>query len=120
MLISGRYVHMGPIILVSQFVRLFFAGVCSATGDPHYRTFDGLYFSYMGKCRYILAKDCQDNLFTVVVDNVECGLDKTVSCTKNVYVHLNNSVITLKTGSITLVDDVRVAQFPKVGQGMFL
>ncbi|MFT7798515.1 hypothetical protein Z043-102950 [Arapaima gigas] len=33
-------------------------GTCWAMGDPHYRTFDGQYFTFMGNCTYIMAKNC--------------------------------------------------------------
>lgn len=74
----------------------------------------------MGKCQYILAKDCVDNSFTVVVDNVECGSDGTVSCTKNVYVHLNGTIITLRGGGTVLIDGVRVANFPSVAESKYM
>ncbi|KAL9966350.1 hypothetical protein ACROYT_G024405 [Oculina patagonica] len=95
-------------------------GVCSATGDPHYITFDGLQFSFMGKCQYILAKDCINNSFTVLVDNVECGSDGTVSCTKNVYVHLNGTTITIRGGGTVLIDDIKVANFPSVAENYII
>lgn len=34
-------------------------GTCWAMGDPHYRTFDGYYYTFMGCCTYTMVKNCQ-------------------------------------------------------------
>lgn len=42
---------------------------CSAVGDPHYVTFDGKRYDFMGQCSYYLVKG--DN-FSIEAENIAC------------------------------------------------
>lgn len=44
-------------------------GVCTVFGDPHYKTFDGKFFSFQGSCKYQLAADCTNQSFSIRVTN---------------------------------------------------
>ncbi|XP_064364124.1 SCO-spondin-like [Dromaius novaehollandiae] len=90
------------------------AGTCVATGDPHYVTFDGRAFSFLGDCEYVLAREA-DGLFTVTAENVPCGAGG-VTCTKSVVVTLGNTVVHMLRGRDVTVNGVSVRP-PKVYSG---
>lgn len=66
-------------------------GTCSASGDPHYITFDGLWFDFQGTCIYQLVGLCQKSNdltdFQVNVQNEFRG-SKVVSYTSAVQIKL--------------------------------
>jgi hypothetical protein len=101
----------------SIFVNVLSTGTCSATGDPHYRTFDGKAYSFMGHCRYILARDCHANTFEILVENTPCGTADTVTCTKSVLVNVNgSSVVLLRGGGVVLNSKEIVLPYSSAGK----
>ena len=44
---------------------------CAVVGDPHYDTFDGRKYDFMGKCSYTLLQSDQN--FVISAQNVPCA-----------------------------------------------
>ncbi|XP_064598027.1 zonadhesin-like [Liolophura sinensis] len=75
--------------------------VCSGSGDPHYKTFDGATIHFMGICKYTLAKllDKTNKCYlNVEVKNEHRGFNKKVAYTRLVDVKIQNYVIRLHQG----------------------
>ena len=78
------------------------------SGDPHYKTFDGKHYNFMGKCEYIFAKDCsEDHAFEVLQQNEACG-SRRVSCTKSLRVLVQGIEVKMERRGIVYVDGIRV------------
>ncbi|XP_062907004.1 SCO-spondin [Mobula hypostoma] len=95
------------------------AGLCLATGDPHYLTFDGRMFTFLGDCEYVMVQE-QGGLFTVTAENVPCGTSR-VTCTKSIAVVIGTTVVHLLRGKDVTVNGVAV-KVPKdySGSGLSL
>uniref|UniRef100_A0A8C2WKQ8 Otogelin n=1 Tax=Cyclopterus lumpus TaxID=8103 RepID=A0A8C2WKQ8_CYCLU len=65
---------------------------CTAYGDRHYRTFDGLPFDYVGGCRVYLVKSSGDELLSVTAENVDC-FHSGVTCRKSLLINIGRSSV---------------------------
>lgn len=101
---------------------------CGIVGDPHYVTFDGKRFDFMGKCSYYLMKTDQ---LSVEAENVACSgsisenmnflpsfTTELPSCTKSLTVKFNDDsgqlrIIKLKQGGLVLLDGFEVSKLPR-------
>ncbi|KAM7424628.1 hypothetical protein PAMA_000809 [Pampus argenteus] len=66
--------------------------MCTAYGDRHYRTFDGLLFDYVGACKVYLIKSSADVMLSVSAENVDC-FDGGVICRKSLLINIGRSVV---------------------------
>uniref|UniRef100_A0A8C4F7I0 Mucin-2 n=1 Tax=Dicentrarchus labrax TaxID=13489 RepID=A0A8C4F7I0_DICLA len=82
--------------------------VCEGWGDPHYITFDGLYYSYQGNCTYVLFEERLPiyNL-KIYIDNVYCDPTEDVSCPRSIIISYGLQVITLMNHNL-----IGAAQLP--------
>uniref|UniRef100_A0A8D3CQY1 Otogelin n=1 Tax=Scophthalmus maximus TaxID=52904 RepID=A0A8D3CQY1_SCOMX len=74
--------------------------MCTAYGDRHYRTFDGLLFDYVGACKVYLVKSSADVMLGVVAENVDC-FDGGVICRKSLTISIGRSSVAFDDDSGT-------------------
>uniref|UniRef100_A0A8B9HR24 Otogelin n=1 Tax=Astyanax mexicanus TaxID=7994 RepID=A0A8B9HR24_ASTMX len=66
--------------------------MCTAYGDRHYRTFDGLLFDYVGACKVYLLKSSADVMVSVTTENIDC-FESGVICRKALLISVGRSFI---------------------------
>ena len=77
-----------------------------ARGDPHYTTFDGRRYDFMGKCDYVLVRDSVNYTFEVRQANEPCG-NGVPTCTRSLTVIFRDLSIELRRGT-TLVNGAEI------------
>ncbi|KAM8881606.1 zonadhesin, like [Synchiropus picturatus] len=88
------------------------SGMCSASGDPHYTTFDKRTHHYMGACSYTMTKPCNESsdmpFFTVDTQNEYRGSSKKVSYVRAVMITVYGVEIILGKGRTVQVNGTAV------------
>ncbi|XP_041058158.1 von Willebrand factor [Carcharodon carcharias] len=94
-------------------------GECFVIGQSHFKSFDDKYFTFSGTCQYLLAKDCEENTFSVFIEKVQCADDPDAICVRSAtlkFQELGNMTIKLKHGGRVSVNGMDVQ--PPLIQGV--
>ncbi|GAA6225493.1 von Willebrand factor-like [Lates japonicus] len=86
-------------------------GECLVVGQSHFKTFDNKFFTFTGHCQYLLARDCTDSGFSVIIENVQCADDQDAVCTRSVTLtlpSLEDMTVKLKHGGVVSVNSMDI------------
>ncbi|XP_075998087.1 von Willebrand factor [Genypterus blacodes] len=86
-------------------------GECLVVGQSHFKTFDSKFFTFTGQCQYLLARDCTDGQFSVIIDTVQCADDVDAVCTRSVTLSLSSledMSVKLKHGGVVSVNGMDI------------
>ncbi|XP_078657641.1 uncharacterized protein LOC144903401 isoform X5 [Branchiostoma floridae x Branchiostoma belcheri] len=97
---------------------------CIATGDPHYITFDGRSYDFMGDCSYtmVMNKMTDETDYSIEAENQECdsGSTRQLTCTRSVTVKTGSTVLKLKQGKSVLLNGEDIVRLPHRGPGVYI
>uniref|UniRef100_A0A8V0ZX22 Mucin 2, oligomeric mucus/gel-forming n=1 Tax=Gallus gallus TaxID=9031 RepID=A0A8V0ZX22_CHICK len=90
---------------------------CTGWGDPHYMTFDGLYYSYQGNCTYVLVEEIEKRVdnFGVYIDNYHCDARDIVSCPRALIVRHETQevrIVTVKPNTLEVTVNKQPVALP--------
>ncbi|XP_059510634.1 mucin-2-like [Stegostoma tigrinum] len=93
---------------------------CQVWGNPHYRTFDGLFYDFFEDCTYVLVQEKVPRYnFSVILDNYYCNRTF-LSCLKSLIINYNRHIINFSTERerrpMVTVNEVEVS-FPYHAKG---
>ncbi|XP_073328335.1 von Willebrand factor [Pagrus major] len=86
-------------------------GECLVVGQSHFKTFDNKFFTFAGRCQFLLARDCTDSEFSVIIENVQCADDQDAVCTRSVTLSLpslEDMTVKLKHGGVVSVNSMDI------------
>ncbi|KAM6960602.1 von Willebrand factor [Aplochiton taeniatus] len=86
-------------------------GECLVMGQSHFKTFDNKFFTFRGQCQYLLARDCSDGQFSVIIETVQCADEQDAVCTRSVTLSLpplEGMAVKLKHGGVVSVNGMDV------------